>query len=417
MQEIIKFSLPVEEFRSHPIPVEGFDRKGVMLSDCFVPVDSLPEELKDWLQVNPRIPKFTSKDKLAGPVAKGIVKTLLEEPERFALKNQGIYISVASATHQKESGGIGFLTLILDDKKRHGVINGGHTLKAILEARDSQDVSSSATAYVRLHIYQIKDKQFKDEAGIDLIADIAEGLNRSLQVDDPSLEHLKGSFDRIKETLKGKKGECQIAYHQGHSGNVDIVEVLTLCSLFNLNKYPDRRTHPHGLFGHRKVVLQTFLDDIQIPDSAFQKVLPKLHDILALSERVQQVLSSEFGKVKKNNRKKENRVGSESNKRDGYFVSGKLAELPLGFTYPLLASFRANVCPDAWKAGRFEWLENPEILLQKYGKELASVINQEHRDNKGKPAEVGRKEAAYRGCYNIIALALVECGKWKPPAS
>ena len=288
------------------------------------------------------------------------------------------------------------------------MINGGHTLRAILEARDT---SLSPTAYVCLHIYQITD-----EVSIDLIADIAEGLNRSLQVDDPSLENLKGSFDRIKEALEGKQGSEEISYRQGDLGNVDILEVLTLCSLFNLNQYPDRRKHPHGLFGHRKVVLKTFLDDINRSDSAFDRILPKLHEILAFGEQVQQVLGPEFGKVKKNNRKTENRVGSKSNKRNGYFIDGELAELPLGFTYPLVASFRANVCPEAWKAGQLEWLEEPKILLQEYGKELAGVVAQEYRDNRGKPAEVGRKEAAYRGCYNIIALALAERGKWQSQA-
>lgn len=245
---------------------------------------------------------------------------------------------------------------------------------------------------------------------------MAEGLNRSLQVDDPSLENLKGSFDQIKEVLKGKHGADQIAYQQGHTGNVDVVEVLTLCSLFNLTKYPNRHTHPYRLFGHRKAVLDTFLADINSSDSAFERILPKLHEILAFSERVQQVLAPEFGKIKKSNRQKDNRVGSDPNKRDGYFIPGELAELPLGFTYPLVSAFRANVCPEAWKKGEFEWLEDPESLLQEYGKELATVVKQEYFDNKGKPAEVGRKEAAYRGCYHIITIALAERGKLQPQA-
>jgi len=410
MTETFEFSLPLEEFRSQPIPVQGFDRKAIVLSDCFVEVNSLPAELQEWLEVNPRIPKFTSKNKLAGIVAKAIIKTLQEEPERFVLKNQGIYISVDSARHQKHPGGNGVLTLTLTDKKRHGVINGGHTLRAILEVLEAQDSSSSTIpAYVRLHIYQIKD-----EVDTHMIADTADGLNRSLQVDDPTLENLKGSFELIKKALKGKRGEEEIAYQQGYLGNVDIVEVLTLCSLFNLNKYPNRRTHPYGLFGQRKVVLDTFLADIKSSDSAFGRILPKLHEILVFSERVQQVLAPEFGTIKKSNRQKGNRIGSEPNKRAGYFLSGELVELPLGFTYPLVASFRANVCPESWKNGQFKWIEDPEILLQEYGKELATVITQEHIDNKGKAAEVGRKESAYRSCYNIITIALAERGKWQP---
>ncbi len=406
MNNCLEIRLPVDEFRSQPVPVEGLDRKAIILASCHVPVDSVPEELKNWLGVNPRVPQFNDKSKLTGPVAKGIVRTLLEEPEKFVLKNQGIYLSVASADHHKQPGGDGILTVVLEDRERHGVINGGHTLRAILEAKEESE--SFISGYVRLHIYRLSD-----EVDIALIADMAEGLNRSLQVDDPSLENLKGSFAQIKETLTGKRGTEQIVYHQGDSGNVDIVEVLTLCSLFNINKYPDRRSHPHRLFGHRKEVLETFLEDIKSKNTAFERILPKLHEILVLSERVQQVLGPEFGKIKSRNRSKQNRVGSEGNKRDSYFIPGKLSELPLGFTYPLVGAFRANVCPQAWKEQRFEWLEDPETLLQEYGKELASVVKQEYSDNKGKPAEVGRKEAAYRGCYNVITIALAERGKFK----
>lgn len=416
MKNPLTFSLPVNEFRSQPIPVEGLDRKSIVLSDCFVSVDFIPPELQEWLGINPRIPKFTNQNKLTGTVAKEIVKTLREQPEKFVFKNQGIYISVAQATHEKQRGGDGLLTLTLDDKARHGVLNGGHTLRAILEARDSAGVSSSATAYVRLHIYQLnadRDKQIEGDLGIELITDIAEGLNRTLQVDEPSLEDLKGSFDRMKKILKGKPGSEQIAYHQGDSGNIDVVEVLTLCSFFNLNKYPDRRTHPQGLFGRRKVVLSTFLEDTNDPDSAFDRILPNLHEILAFSERVQQVIGSELGKIEKSNRK----INWQSDRRDGYFISGQLTELPLGFTYPLLAAFRANVCPEAWRTGRFEWLEEPESLLQECASELARVIHNEYRDNNGRIAEVGRKAAAYSLCYGIVVLTLVELGKWKRQVS
>jgi len=407
MSDYLEIRVPIDEFRPQPVPVGG--KGNITISNCFVPVDSLPVELKDWLEVNPRIPKFTSKNKLTGAVAKGIIKTLKEEPEKFVLKNQGIYLSVASTTHDKNIDPKGILTLTLNDKKRHGVINGGHTLRSILEVRDNVDelnASITGTAYVRLHIYQLSD-----DIDITLIADMAEGLNRSLQVDDPSLENLKGSFDKIKEALQGKRGASEISYHQNDPGNVDITEILTLCCLFNLKKYPTRQTYPNGLFGHRKIVLDTFLADIDTNDSAFDKILIKIHEILSLSELLQQKLGSEFGKIKNSNRTKNNRIGSENNRREAYFIDGSLSELPLGFIYPLVGSFRANICPIAWEKGQFEWLEEPKILVDKCGKELASVVKQQYSDSKGKPAEVGTKEAAYRCCYGVIALALADQGK------
>lgn len=58
-----------------------------------------------------------------------------------------------------------------------------------------------------------------------------------------------------------------------------------------------------------------------------------------------------------------------------------------------------NVSRDAWEQGKFEWMVEPDELLKGVIEEMATIVKQEHTDNKEKPAEVGRKEAAYRGCY------------------
>lgn len=49
------------------------------------------------MEVNPRIPVRNKKDSLQGTVAKAMVATLLEEPEKFELKNQGMYREVVIA--------------------------------------------------------------------------------------------------------------------------------------------------------------------------------------------------------------------------------------------------------------------------------------------------------------------------------
>jgi len=50
-------------------------------------------------------------------------------------------------------------------------------------------------------------------------------------------------------------------------------------------------------------------------------------------------------------------------------------------------------------------------VLKEVADEFSQVILQEHQDNKGKPAEVGRREAAYRACYGVITVALAEKGR------
>ena len=212
------FTLPTDEYRSQPIP--GFDAKAKMGS-CFARVVDLPQELDGFMKVNPRVPTRNQKDLLSGPVCKGILLTLRESPEDMAIKNQGIYLLVEDAVFLREKGGQGTLSITLSDSNRHGIVNGGHTYAAIREAIEhSEEVEQESVeqAFVRLHVMQ----------GIDAekVPEIAEGLNRSKQVDDPSLRNLQGLFQRVKDIMKGHPGDDAIAYKQGDDGDVYISEVL-----------------------------------------------------------------------------------------------------------------------------------------------------------------------------------------------
>ncbi|WP_448596900.1 AIPR family protein [Thermoleptolyngbya sp.] len=405
-----EFSLPTEEYRSLPVPFGDSAIRKLQLATFFVPVEALPDQLRDWMEVNPRIPRFNKKDQLSGVVAKEIVRTLKEDPEKFGLKNQGIYVIAQDVEFKKEAGGQGRVYIKLTDPKKHGVVNGGHTFRAIREVAQDEDRPDPWTAYVRMHIFKA------DEPDAALIAEMAEGLNRSLQVDDPSLENLRGSFDKIKAQLSGKRGEEQIAYRQGDPGDIDVQQVITYMSMLNLNAFPDRRRHPHTLFGQPKAVLQSFIEEINKENSAFDLILPRLHEILVLTDRIQIFTAPSFGKIKISNAKKNNRVGSATKKKiPAHFAGGYIGgDVPLGFLYPMLAAFRANISYSAWQQGKFEWLTNPDDLLKAVHEEMAQIIKQEYEDNKGKPAEVGRKEAAYRGCYTAVTLELAHKGALQP---
>lgn len=411
MDQVFEFSLPTDEFRTIPVPYSGGEVEKLKLSHCFVKVSSLPDGLRNWMSVNPRVPKFGKKDKLTGIVARSIVRTLLEEPEKFAIKNQGIYLIVNHAEYKKESGGQGIVTICLSNTSCHGLVNGGHTFRAIREVAEDPDCPEPWDAYVRLHILEAG---YAEPA---VIADMAEGLNRSLQVDNPSLENLRGTFDKIKESLHSKRGADQIAYRQGDSGEIDVQQVLTYMGLLNLDKFPDRKSHPYTLFGQQKLVLEAFIEDSQREDSSFEVILPKLHEILVLIDKIQQLSAPKLGQLKISSAKTGARVGSKKHKdKPAHFAGGKIGgNVPLGYIYPMLAAFRANISYKAWTEKRqLEWLTDPFQLLEKTVEEMSLIIKQEHQDNKGKPAEVGRKEAAYRGCYTVLTLELAQRNLLEP---
>src|SRR5687768_15001566 len=191
----VEFKIRVSDFRAQPIP----GLPGGKVGSAFVRASELVAKLllDDWLKVNPRVPNRNAAEVLTGHVVRGIRETLAESPADFAVKNQGMFLLVDQiGDYNREKDG-GILSLTLSDPEQHGLCNGGHTYAAIQEyAANAEDPKTLDEAFVRLHVYE----------GIDAekVPVMAEGLNRSKQVDDPSLQNLRGLYESIREAMKGK---------------------------------------------------------------------------------------------------------------------------------------------------------------------------------------------------------------------
>ena len=400
------FTIPTGEYRSLPIP----SLEGAKLGDCFVEVSSLPDELDFFMEVNPRVPSRSQKGVLSGPVVRGIMETLTENPDDMSIKNQGIYLLVHEATFAKAPGGAGQLAITLSDPARHGIVNGGHTYAAIrdaIENADEQEIEIIRRAYVRLHILQ----------GIEptKVSEIAEGLNRSKQVDDPSLVNLQGHFERIKAVMKGKPGENAIAYHQGDEGEVYISEILVLLEMFNRERF-DRKKHPHYLYNRLKSGLDFFEKDLEAGPSPVDLLMPRLPEILQLSDMIRREtppaakrVGFEFGLMKTG----KVRAGAKAHKKNvqlPFLGTTMNHRVPNGWLYPMLAGFRANVEWDLQR-GKFEWKVPLDKLVPAVIDDLVGICVTEHRDNRLQPDKVGKRESTYGQCYDKIQLYLLESGQ------
>jgi AIPR protein len=401
------FKIPADEFRSLPVP--GYD--GAKIGTCFARVTDLPPGLADFMKVNPRIPKrTTAKRMLSGPVPKAILETLREFPEEMALKNVGIYILAENVEHAREKGGAGVLSVTLTNQQKQGIVNGSHTFEAIRESIENADEDQLATlrqAFVRLHLLQ----------GVphDMVPEIAEGLNRSKQVQDPSLENLRGHFEEIKQVMAGHVGHDAIAYHEGAEGDVYIAEILALIEMFNFERYPNGE-HPHGLYAHQAKAVQEFAADIDADPSPVRLVIKRLPEILKLADMIRREappvakdrVDFQIGRMKIHEGKK-NRVASVEARL--YFLGESTKyRLPNGWLYPMLAAFRANVVWDL-KKSQFEWRVPNEEILNHCLPDLVSVCVNEHRNNNQKPEWVGKRDSAYRQCHLHVELYLAKQGK------
>jgi hypothetical protein len=408
----LEIRLPTDQFRSLPIPGQSIGDKPTKLYNCFVKVEDLPSELADWMQVNPRMPQRRGEaKKVTGKVAQRIMNTLRDDPALFVLKNQGIYILVDHAEHVKEAGGEGFLVMRLTDKSKHGVVNGGHTLHASLQVVEDGEIGEAATPYVRLHILESVDP--------DRIVDLAEGLNRSLQVKDASLANLEGAFETIKAAMTGKQGADRISYTMGDGGEIDIQDVLARMAALNLKLYPDETKSPNTVFGQPTKVLADFQADIDPEEnggfSAYELMMPQAHEILSLFDRV----ASET----QHYQSKEPRLALLGRKRGKDLLAKKPKDAPFaedviierryfaGLIYPIFAAFRANIDQAAWQKGVFKWIMPPEELLAETINDLCDVVRAAYTDLNNDPAQVGKKPSAYRSCYQVVLLRLLRAGK------
>lgn len=400
----LKLDLEVEDYRSLPIPGVSDAKLGI----AYVKVTNLPKDLDNYMEVNPRVPSRSTKGILKGPIAKGILETLREAPEEMVLKNQGIYLLVESAKFISTKHDASELQLTFSDKGKHGIVNGGHTYAAIREAIESaqsdEELEQLSKAYVRLHIFENVDEE--------QVPEIAEGLNRSQQVDDPSLSNLQGEFDRIRKVMVASPGQFSIAYHQGDDGEVYISEILVILSMFNVQRFDDKK-HPNSLYNRQALGLKYFSEDMLNSRKLETQLIEFLPEFLWLADTIRKSTPAaakangfKFGMAKIGN----TRAGSKANKGIALHFLGEKMDyrVPNGWVYPMVAAFRANL---AFDGSKLQWRVPLDKLLPLVIEDLVGVCVAEHKENNQRPDLIGKRESAYSQCYAKVQLALAKLGK------
>ncbi|MCW5775312.1 MAG: AIPR family protein [Phycisphaeraceae bacterium] len=404
----VEFLVHVDDFRSHRIPGLSNSKVG----SCFIRADELVKhlDLDEWLAVNPRVPTRSAKDVLTGHVVRGIQDTLREAPADFALKNQGLYLLVQSVGEYERQRDGGRLRFTMSDPLAHGLCNGGHTYAAVREYSErAENPQTLEEVWIRLHLFEGIDP--------DKVPAMAEGLNRSRQVDDPSLMNLEGQFEAIRKTLQGKPGHKEIAYRQGDPGNYYITEIIRAIMFFNCQRF-DSRKHPSTLYRQQKQMLDAFRDDAGLRPSPIALVVPHIHEILVLMDMIAQATPAackrlkpafELGRMK--GERAGVRAGSAAHKDTPLFFLGTKMDhkIHTGWLLVMLAAFRANVRWDL-ASGVFEWKTPLAELLPKVVDGLVAICVQEYRDNKSKPDEMARNPAVYDRCYKELELELLRSG-------
>ena len=346
---MIKKTMKVREntFRKLEDPFENGAAKKYVF---YVKVDDVAEGIP--MATNPRDQKLTS------GVATAIKESLLSNDGYFHLKNRGIVLSAESVHYNNKEK---IATIIFSDELSHGNIDGGHTYKIVCEHK-----GENLEQYV----------QFEVMTGVeDIIENLAEARNTSVQVDAKSMAELAEKFDPIKEGLEGMPFFKRIAFKQNQisvddetgkkNKMIDAREIVAIISMFNISLY-DALHHPTQAYSSKAKMLDMYLKN---PEEyrEYVNIMPDIFDLYDAVEMEDKV--------------------------------------PDGLLYPVVAAFRSLLVKNK-VTGKYEWKNgvgpidvwdnNKEDLVNKIMNFAASI-----GDN---PNAVGKDSNIWDLAYMTIML-------------
>lgn len=379
--------LPVVSFRKIASP---YDEEGAKTYIAVLNVKDIPEEFEEWRTLNPRDPKTTS------GVAKKIFATLESDPDSFFFRNRGITLIADRTSFDNQKN---ILEIEMADRSRNGLLDGGHTFRVIREFVENLPAEelSDLKAYVKLEIIEgINDP--------DVVVNIVESRNTSMQVKEQSLEELRGHYEAIKKVLVGKSYADRVAYKEfelsdeGGTKNIDIKEILSYLVCFDVEEF-GHDDHPIKAYSTRVSVVDHFKKhkDRMIKYIPLLPVILELRDVIYLE--LPEAYKGHFGKLTG-----VTVVSGRMEKVSLPFIGKESSyRIPSGFIYPILAGFRNLIqcAPD-----RCTWKTDPVKFFEDLKSDLASRVGEQALEFRN-PNKLGKDKATWRACYDSIELAVL----------
>lgn len=424
VKEMTKLIIPAKSFHRFDAP-QAQERSGEhpVKYRFYAPVDSIPEALLDWMYTNPRDQNLNTE------TAKIIYESLLSEGVPcFYLWNRGILISAEKVVFDNRSG---LVTLYLDDPLIHGNIDGGHTLRIILDCKKKVKdglVPRMPDQYVELEVI----------TGLTSPEGLAEARNTSVAVDLKSMEELRRSFDVLKGILAGcvfENGQRlldHVEFRQNQmraakdrdsgaaqmpSNWVDVREIISILNMFNQVLYPNKDlkgVQPIQSFSGKEVGLKKFLqagldqsasdeECREAREDLLRKMAPIIPDIFLLWDHIECNFTDATRQLNK-------RYGSRryaKGRNPSALLSNQPLEyvIPKGIMYPVVGSFRALVRVD--EEGMYYWAVPPILAWKSMKAALASFVMDTSEELANNPASIGRSSNLWSNLFsNMYVYAL-----------
>ena len=393
----IELEFRVESFRKIPNPYkdEGFNASQMYTAIC--DVKEVPAELLNWMDTNPR------KQNTRSGVAKKIKESLISG-QNFHLMNRGILISAEEVRFNNYDNKC---RILFTDPDYHGNVDGGHTLRVIIENRDLLEAGKQ---YVRLEILTGVEGFFED---------LAAARNTSTQVKDQSIADLRDYFDLIKATIASELFNSRVYFVENDEGDIDVAEILAILNLFNIDAYQGMDNFPVISFSSKKKCVDYYIKqyekmergEINEEDNPFVKMKPIMIQIFKLYDRLERNMNDYY--IRKNPGGKYGSIKGVTTHPDGGFFKSKFYQenmrhvSPNGFIYPILGALRALVKEEN---GKYKFTMNPFELLDRVGSELVVTTIERSRTLGNNPVSVGKDSGNWKTLYMRVMVETMSMG-------
>lgn len=396
------FTIPVSA--NHVRTFKDPNHPKIRIVHALVNVSDLPENIP--LDPDPRVPK------VKGKITKRISESLMTNDGRFHLLNRGITLSVESVEFDNKRD---LLTLNIPEGDVYGVIDGGHTYKALTTVVNSLRIAASVEEESGVLIDQYVHIEVLE--GIEgHLADIADARNFSLQLKDWTLANYNHEFDWFLAALGDDYKEYIRVVENDEEKPVRILDLVQVMCSMNPILFP-RSKPPVAAYNSAGKCLEYFTAAGDV--NHFRKLDGVCRDIIRLNDYVR------FNWKKKYNVEDESgkrgRLGGrtevQKRKRNRmtfttfYFLDPAKGpvkgEFPIekGLSIPVLSSLRALL---EEHDGKFRWAINPFTFFDEHGTELVKIVMDASEMKGGDPHSVGRDPQLYSYLYLVVKDAAMK---------
>jgi hypothetical protein len=385
--ELTQLRKPTDWFKVHAIrqiddPTDQIDRKEIVVS-----LDQYPHGF--GLGPNPRLPDLSSR------VSKSIEETLRDAGKDFHLLNRGITIIAKGLEYDNKTEKVRLrLHETNEEEPYYGILDGGNTNARITKWReelpDDGAAEELASRYVNVQVLIPKDKNLDLTVAssqlVDLLNDIKQARNTSVQVKAKSLADARRDFELLKGVLSKEPYFEEIYWREGEKGKIDGLQILMLLMIFFPSFSASSPSgEPSNAYGHKDRCLDAFLEfsESEADREALEKWIGIVPDLVRLFDKIQLTLpehySGHFGKITEVQIFDERRY-ERGNKKyrktpsTTYFLGQEMKyTYPTGWLFPVFAGFRVLAALDL-KQGSVIWKRDPlkfwetysETIVQRY---------------------------------------------------